>query len=72
VDEIAAFPGRVYVHCAVGRGRSALVVAAVLLQRGVVKTPDEAREFLQAKRSVVRLNAEQRHFLAQYYSQNIG
>jgi hypothetical protein len=66
VDEIAAFSGCVYVHCAVGRGRSALVVAAVLLRRGVVKTPDAAIDFVTQKRPVVRLNAEQRRFLESF------
>jgi protein-tyrosine phosphatase len=66
VDDIAAFPGRIYIHCAVGRGRSALVVAAVLIKRNVVQTPEEAHQFLREKRPVVRLNREQQDYLEAY------
>jgi protein-tyrosine phosphatase len=69
IDEVATFSGRIYVHCAVGRGRSALVVAAVLLKRGVVQMPKEAHALMQEKRPVVRLNYEQLDYLVTYSQQ---
>lgn len=51
--------GRVYVHCAVGHGRSATVVAAHLLGSGQAHTAAEAVRCLQAIRPGVRLNSAQ-------------
>ena len=59
VAEVAAFPGRVYVHCALGHGRSALVVAAVLLARGVAADPKTAVTMVRAARTSIRLNRVQ-------------
>lgn len=59
VEEIAAHPGRVYVHCAQGHGRTGLVVAAVLLARGHAETPADAVEAVRAVRRGVRLKPRQ-------------
>lgn len=45
--------GSVYIHCANGYGRSAVVMAAVLLARGTCDTPEEAMDLVQAARPVV-------------------
>lgn len=58
--------GPVYVHCAAGRGRSALVVAAYLLAEGVVESPDEAVEFLLRVRPEVLLVEVQLQCLDEY------
>jgi protein-tyrosine phosphatase len=58
--------GRVFVHCAVGHGRSATCVAAFLLARGLANTPDEAIALLKSRRPGVRLNAAQRRALTEF------
>jgi protein-tyrosine phosphatase len=60
---IAAEPGPVYVHCAQGRGRSAAVVAAVLIARGDASDVEQAEAILARARPVVSLNAAQRAWL---------
>lgn len=63
VQTVSAWPGGVYVHCALGRGRSALVVAAVLLATGVVANFDDATRLLTKARSGVKLNRMQETYL---------
>jgi protein-tyrosine phosphatase len=63
IDKINAWPGGVYVHCAMGHGRSAMVAAAVLLARGLATTAGEAERLLRRVRSGVRLNRAQRVLL---------
>ena len=58
--------GRVYVHCAVGHGRSATFIAAYLLARGAANTPDHAVALLRSKRPGVRINASQRAALHEF------
>ncbi|KAK2080810.1 hypothetical protein QBZ16_000664 [Prototheca wickerhamii] len=50
----------VLVHCAHGHGRSAAVLAAILIARGVAETPEEAEALMRAQRPRVKLNARQR------------
>src|SRR5919204_3009915 len=57
---VAAWPGVVYVHCALGHGRSATAVAAVLLARGLAADVKQAEAMLRQARPRVRLNAPQR------------
>ena len=59
--------GPVYVHCAVGHGRSATFIAAYLLARGVAATPEQAAAFLKARRPGVHINAGQRAALREYW-----
>lgn len=58
--------GRVYVHCAVGHGRSATVVAAHLLESGQAPTAAAAVRLLQAIRPGVRLNSAQQAALMRW------
>lgn len=51
--------GPVYVHCALGHGRSATVVAGYLLTSGIVHSVEDAIAFLQKKRSGVNLKPGQ-------------
>jgi protein-tyrosine phosphatase len=51
--------GPVFVHCALGHGRSATVVAAFLIQCGIVNDVQEAVDFMKIRRSRVRLHPEQ-------------
>lgn len=65
VRTITNWSGGVYVHCALGRGRSALVVAAVLLAKGVAPHFDEATRLLTQARPGVKLNRAQAAYLSQ-------
>jgi hypothetical protein len=56
----------VYVHCAVGHGRSATVVAAFLLGQGSAASPQDAVARLKAIRPGVRLNAAQMNRLRDF------
>jgi protein-tyrosine phosphatase len=51
--------GSVYFHCAQGHGRSAMVVAALLVRRGDVADGDAAIRLLQTIRPGVRLTSSQ-------------
>ncbi len=51
--------GPVYVHCALGHGRSATVLVGYLLASGRAKGLREALAFVQSRRRGVRLTAEQ-------------
>lgn len=54
-----AAKGPVYVHCAMGHGRSATFVAAYLLVAGKAKTPQEAVEKIKALRPRIGLHPGQ-------------
>jgi protein-tyrosine phosphatase len=57
---------KVYVHCAFGRGRSALVAAAVMLRSGKARSADDALALVKRGRRVVRLNPSQYAALVAY------
>jgi hypothetical protein len=58
--------GPVYVHCALGHGRSACVVIAYLLSVGAVGTVAEGERRLRSLRPGVRLHPPQRRLLRQF------
>jgi hypothetical protein len=58
-----AAAGPVYVHCALGHGRSALVVAAYLIAAGVAPDAKAALKLLRELRPGVRLHRPQRKVL---------
>jgi protein-tyrosine phosphatase len=62
----AAATGPVYVHCALGHGRTACVVVAYLLAVGVVGSVSEGTRLLRSLRPGVRLNRSQRRALRPY------
>jgi protein-tyrosine phosphatase len=68
VSYIASVEESLLVHCALGHGRSALVVAAVLIDRHIVDTPDEAVQFVKARRPAIHLNRPQRRCLTEWYA----
>jgi protein-tyrosine phosphatase len=59
VDEVTPDPRPTYVHCAAGHGRSALVVAALMVRRGLAATPEEAQARLKALRPRVHITRGQ-------------
>jgi hypothetical protein len=60
VREVAGLEGDVYVHCAQGHGRSAAVVAGVMIARGLAQDADEAERKMIESRAKVWLNGPQR------------
>jgi protein-tyrosine phosphatase len=62
-SQIAAMPGRVYIHCAEGHGRTGLLAAALLRYTGQHETSEEALRFIKSKRPLVRLGRRQRRAL---------
>ena len=66
VNSIIACRGGVYVHCAQGHGRSATVVAAVLLAKGLAGNKEEAEQLLKKARAKVRLNRKQQRLLDRF------
>ena len=57
--------GPVYVHCAMGHGRSATVVAGYLMATGAVADLPAAVSMIRARRPGIRLNAAQRRSVEQ-------
>ena len=58
--EIMDLPGDVYIHCAEGHGRTALVATSLLLARGDARSADEAVALVLERRPLARMNASQR------------
>ena len=63
--KVAREGGGVYIHCAQGFGRSAALVAAMLIRRGECRDADEAEQRLKTLRPGVRLTRQQRAFVQQ-------
>lgn len=66
VSRIAEHAGPALVHCANGHGRSALVVAATLIQKGLAKDAADAIRQVKAARPAVRLNHDQKRALEEF------
>ena len=61
-------PGRTFVHCAQGHGRTGLFAAALLLHSGEARHADDALRMLAAARPAIRLSKEQQQCLREYAS----
>jgi hypothetical protein len=59
-------PGRTFIHCAQGHGRTGLFAIALLLKRGLASNSDEALQKLQKSRRGIRLNRVQRQCLEEF------
>jgi protein-tyrosine phosphatase len=67
VQSIVECDGPVYVHCALGHGRSATVVAAVMVARGMCATIDEAEQIIKHVRPRIEINNAQKKLLRQLF-----
>ncbi len=56
---VADLSGRIYIHCAEGHGRTGLFAAVLLVHIGHSQTVDEALQYIQSKRPLVRLGRRQ-------------
>jgi len=63
--QVAGAGGGVYIHCAQGFGRSAALVAAMLIRRGECRDVDDAETRLKSLRPGVRLTRQQRAFVTE-------
>jgi len=64
LQALQAHDGGIYVHCGAGRGRSAMLVAALLVLRGHATDVEAAERALTALRPGVKLHAAQRTLIA--------
>jgi protein-tyrosine phosphatase len=60
IEKVVAWPGSAYVHCASGHGRSATLVAVVLIRKGLAKDTDDAVRRIKAVRPSIGLVKQQR------------
>jgi protein-tyrosine phosphatase len=63
VAMVSKWDGPVYIHCALGHGRTGMFAAALMIFRGLVPDVRAAIELLQASRPGIRLNPAQRRCL---------
>jgi hypothetical protein len=64
-------PGRTFVHCAQGHGRTGMFALAILLRSGAVRTIEEGEKMLRQVRPRVRLCRGQRRCLEQYMQRGL-
>lgn len=64
-------PGRTFIHCAQGHGRTGLFALAVLLSSGAARNVEDGLRMLSAARPAIRLSKEQ-HRCIQIYAQHLG
>jgi hypothetical protein len=67
-EQVAEHP--IYVHCALGHGRTATIVIAYLIKAGKAASIDEALEKLALLRPGVDINASQRAALSRFLERN--
>jgi len=59
-------PGRTFIHCAQGHGRTGLFALAVLLNSGAASSVDDGLRMLSAVRAGIRLSSDQRRCIQIY------
>jgi protein-tyrosine phosphatase len=60
IERVASFEGNIYVHCAAGHGRSAMMMGVLMVARGVARDLDHAVELMRQVRPRVKLRTTQR------------
>lgn len=68
VESIARSEAPVYLHCALGHGRSATVIVAVLVAKGIDTSLASAEQRVKAARPGIEINAAQQALLQQWWS----
>ena len=59
-------PGRTFVHCAQGHGRTGLFALALLIHSGQASSIEDGLRLLLTARPGIRLNRDQRHCIEQF------
>ncbi len=67
IAKLSAWPGDMYIHCALGRGRSATVVAALLIARSHARDVPDAIRLMKSVRPWIYVNHRQRAGLEQWH-----
>jgi len=60
INKISRIDAPVFIHCAEGHGRTALVASLFLIAKGKAGTLSDAYEMLKIKRPLVKLNRKQK------------
>ncbi|WP_417387310.1 dual specificity protein phosphatase family protein [Gimesia sp.] len=68
IEQTAALEGPLLIHCAEGHGRTGLFTAALLLYIGQASSMEEALQFIQSQRPLVRLSREQKKTLEDFFN----
>lgn len=68
LNHIYNYKGNIYIHCALGSGRTGLVACSYLIFISVAKTFNEAYILVQLKRNNIRLNHLQIKFLKNFHN----
>ena len=63
IHTICSWQGNVYIHCALGHGRSATVAAGVLLAKGLVENFNQAEKVLLTARPKIKFSPAQKNML---------
>jgi protein-tyrosine phosphatase len=63
VEQISAWSGAVYIHCALGHARSAMTAAAVLIRRGHAEDAEQAVMVMRKARPRISLEKSQQRLL---------
>lgn len=63
IDKISAWQGNIYIHCALGHGRSATVAAALLIAKGLADNANQAEAIIKKLRPGIEFTKAQRYLL---------
>ena len=66
IGTISSWQGNIYIHCALGHGRSATVAAAILISQGVVDNANQAEKLLKKARPGISFSTAQRQLLERF------
>lgn len=67
IDQISTWQGDIYIHCALGHGRSATVAAATLVAKGLAMNVNQAEEMIKKVRPSIVLSKAQRQLLQRVF-----
>jgi protein-tyrosine phosphatase len=63
IEQLVLWQGNMYIHCALGHGRSATVAAALLVAKKLAENGAQAEAAIASKRPQIGLTKVQRHLL---------
>ncbi len=66
VARLSSEAGGIFVHCAFGHGRSAMLAAALLIERGLARDADSAERLMRRSRPGIGLSGLQRSYVERF------